>query len=165
MLNPAKITFLFILLSHMILNTAVADSKNVLIFADKVTFDNKSKKSKLEGDVIVKQGSRSLHASKAFTFGDHTNDLIKALAYGDAHERASFTAQLPNSKDIFNGKADELIYLPKKNEIILKGHAEIKKGKNIYKAPEIKYNLKEKRIVSIKKNSSRTKIIIKEKVA
>jgi len=138
---------------------------NILVMANKVVFNNKTKQSTLSGDVIVQQGKNIIHADKAITFGDKNNHLIKTVALGNDKLQARFTASITNDANFFKGLADKLVYYPLRNEVLLEGNAVIEKGKNTYKAPIIRYNLKLKRIVSIQKNKQRTKIVIKEKVA
>lgn len=132
----------------------------ITIDAQTVDFSRSTGKGVYQGQVQVDQGTSHLTADKAYTFMDQQNDLTKARALGTNKQLAHFWTLLEQGKDILHAHANEIIYLPKQNKIILIGHAKVQQGKDIFTAPKIEYDTLHQHVISSADQSNRTRIVI-----
>lgn len=143
-----------------------SDAKQDMILkADKVTFNNKTKQAKYLGNVFLKQGTAKLNADTASSHLNKDNQLEKAIAHGSPLQEALFETLLDGQKIPLRGKADKITYLPQSQLVKLEGHALLTQGENTYKAPIIIYDMKNQRMLSHKTASHRTTIIFNEKTS
>ena len=158
-------TFSLFFLSHHCIALSSDAEQNMTLRADKVTFDNKTKKTRYLGHVYLKQGSAKLKANSASSYLNDDNQLEKAIALGSALHKALFETLLDGQKKPLKGTADKITYLPKTQLVRLEGKATLTHGSNTYAAPIIVYDMKHQRLLSHKTKKQRTTIILNEKTS
>ena len=99
-----------IIYSILLLSTLLM-SEELQVRAKSFTADEKIGKSVFQGDVNIRKGEDELNASKISIFTDSSHKPIKYIANGNV----SFYINT-NNGSIYSGKAQKVIYLPKKKE-------------------------------------------------
>jgi lipopolysaccharide export system protein LptA len=112
------------------------------------------------GQVELDQGSTHLRASKAKTFVNDKNKLIKAIAEGCQGTQAHFWTLTALNKPPLHAYANIIRYLPEQHLIQLVGHARVEQGNDSFSAPEINYDTLNQHVKSESKHHEQTLIII-----
>lgn len=130
------------------------------LLADAADLDQNTHQGKYIGHVEFTQGSTNLRAARAITRGGTGNQLELAIAYGDKQDQAHFWTKTDKEKPPLHAYADEIRYYPQKHLIQLLGHAHIAQGQNSFSAPHIDYDSQKQQIISKKKGTERTLIVL-----
>ncbi|HVT63510.1 MAG TPA: lipopolysaccharide transport periplasmic protein LptA, partial [Legionellaceae bacterium] len=113
-----------------------------------------------QGGIALDQGSTHIRAAKAFTYGNHANQLIKAVIEGDEKTQAHYWSLINPEKPFLHAYADKIIYYPLKEQVTLIGHARIEQGPHKMEASVIQYDLKTQHVVSQSHDNEQTIITI-----
>ncbi|MGE3920024.1 MAG: LPS export ABC transporter periplasmic protein LptC [Gammaproteobacteria bacterium] len=90
------------------------------------------------GHAKVKQDQNKLMAEQIISYNDQSFHIVKVLAFGNP---AYFETMPKNGQGLVYGTADAIEYLPKEQIAILRGHANVKQGRNSVNSPLIIYNI------------------------
>jgi len=132
------------------------------ISAEYVDINQLLRQGTYTNDVILDQGTTHLRAAKAITHMNDKNKFIKATAYGDKSQQAHCWTTLDEQKPPLHAFADKITYHPEIDVLELSGSARIMQGKDSFSAPYIRYNTKNKHVVTKKIKNERTTIIIQQ---
>ncbi len=101
--------------------TSIGAAENVEITADHFEADQLKKITEFSGNVHMKKGNDELNASKVLVFFDKNRKPIRYEAVG----KSSFIVYMQNGR-YYVGRADRLVYLPKKEVYELYGNVVLK---------------------------------------
>ncbi len=100
---------------------SIGAAENVEITADHFEADQLKKITEFIGNVHMKKGNDELNASKVLVFFDKNRKPIRYEAVG----KSSFIVYMQNGR-YYVGRADRLVYLPKKEVYELYGNVVLK---------------------------------------
>lgn len=109
--------------------------------------------------VAIDQGTTHLRADTAETKTNEKNQLIFALAKGNAHALAHVWTDTAIDKPPVHAYADVIRYYPIEHRVELIGHARVVQGDNAFKAPLIIYDTLTQHVVTKPEGRERTTII------
>ncbi len=112
------------------------------------------------GDVRLDQGSTHVRAAFAITNGNANNQLILAVAHGNATTQAHVWTRASLEKPPLHAYADTIRYIPLQHLIELLGHARLTQGHQSFAAPTIKYDTLLQHVTTQQNGRERTTIVI-----
>lgn len=137
--------------------------KEMIILSDHAELDRKAGKVIYAGNVILTQGTLTIHASRLVITQTH-NQLQKARAEGNP---ATYQQQIQAGQGMTNAQGNRIDYLAKQKEIQFQGNARLEQEGNIFSGDRIWFDMEQERIVASGKEaaspeatSRRIKVII-----
>ena len=155
--------FLFVSLIPLVgsaKNNILNNDRPITLEADKADLNQATGHSTFHGRVKVAQGHTHLHANSADIYSDNNNKLIKAVAHGNATNRAHFWTLNERDNAEVHAHAKQITYTPNTHMVILEGNATVKQGNDLYSAPTITYNMQTQHVTSSGNSAGRTVIVI-----
>ena len=168
-MNPIKakqvglnISWLLLLLFISTYSFALPEDREQVLHLSADTADLNQEKHQgiYIGDVQLDQGSTHVRAAHAITEGNNQNQLVKALAKGNAKAQAHYWALTAIDKPPIHAYADNIYYYPARHLIELIGNARVEQGENIFSAPTIRYDTLHQHVITKSNGKERTTIII-----
>ena len=134
------------------------NANEIEVSAKEFIGSSKERVTQLKGDVEVKRANDILRSKEAFIYLDNNNKPIKMRAIGDV----KFDITLEDNRK-FSGSANEVIYIPNKQEYQLLGDVMVaENGKsNSMKGDKILISYKEGYINVLGDNDKPAKLIFK----
>lgn len=127
------------------------------IQSDTALWDQKSQQAIHKGNVIMKQGDKTLKANELVIEKNNDGAVEKLIATGTP---ATFDGALANSNPTpIKGHAETIFFFPSNERLILKGEAELTQAQNIFKGPEVAFDFASKQISAQSSASSRPTLI------
>lgn len=157
--NMVKILILWICFSLSAFALKTDRYQVIHVDADSADLDQKNHIGTYTGHVIFNQGTTHLYAAKATTQGNEKNELILAVAEGDAKDQVHFETKTDADKPPMHAFADKIRYIPAKHVIELHGHAKVSQGTNTFSAPLIIYDTEKQQVLSRRDEHNRISII------
>lgn len=111
------------------------------------------------GHVALDQGTTHLRADTAETKTNEKNQLIFAIAKGNATRLAHVWTRSSTDKPPIHAYADIIRYYPIEHRVELTGHARVTQGENAFKAPHMIYDTLTQHVVTKPQGRERTTII------
>jgi lipopolysaccharide export system protein LptA len=127
--------------------------------SDQFEFDNLNGIVTYTGNVDVTLGDRHLKSDQLIIYRNIKGDgeVIKIVAKG---KPAHLQGTLENQPEIIDAYANEMEYDIQKEMFYLRGDARVVRGKDVYEAPEIQYDVVNEIISSASSEKERTHITI-----
>lgn len=134
--------------------------KKLSIEADKVYLNEGKGSAIYEGNVVVKQGTIYIEATK-LTISSSTSSKKYNLinAEGTSRKPAIFRQQLDDDGNIVSGQGKNILYNTASSTLEITGNGTIKRAKDIISADSIRYLMK-KNIFEAKKKSGGERVSI-----
>lgn len=141
---------------------ALPDDREAIVHvgADTAALNHITRTGTYVGHVTLDQGSTHVRAAYASTTGNMQNQLILAVARGNASKQAHVWTQPTPDKPVLHAYADTIRYLPLRHRIELIGHARLTQGTHVFAAPHIEYDTVLQHVTTQKNDHERTTIII-----
>ncbi|MRI58859.1 MAG: lipopolysaccharide transport periplasmic protein LptA [Epsilonproteobacteria bacterium] len=139
----------------LVIVACLAMAKQVEITSDSFEASQKELLSKFIGNVTFKTPSERLHAHKVLIYFDKRKKPIKIEAIGDVR------FFIKDGQKSFEGKAQKVIYYPKKRSYILLGDVKVVQnpGKKVLFAEEVYLDLKNSKLTVKGKEKKPVKMI------
>ncbi len=137
--------------------TAIIDNKPITIDADNQQIDIEKNTITFSGNVIIVQDGLTIKADKVMItdMQDTTKQII--TAYG---KPVRFEQIMQENNKKITGHSNELIYNVKKNNVILKGNAQLFQQDNHISSELITYDVDKQQIVALPGKNGRVKTTI-----
>jgi lipopolysaccharide export system protein LptA len=156
-----KFVVIFLLLGNPIAYALPTDKEQIIhVDADTADLNQLTHRGIYTGHIKFNQGTTNLHAEKAITQGNDKNELILAIAEGNATKQAHYWTQTAVDKPLLHAFANTIRYHAQTHIIDLIGNAKITQGENSFAAPTIRYNTVKQQVISKNDGSNRTTIIL-----
>lgn len=126
----------------------------VKIWADSFVADKKNNRAQYEGNVRFEQGSIKIQCDKLEII--YRNDKIVRFILSSQENTCQFE-QLDDNDSLTTASAQEMVYEQKKEQLTFTGQAELKQGKNIFKAESMLFNTADNRLISNKADDTESK--------
>jgi lipopolysaccharide export system protein LptA len=143
------VSLLFVLLSMGCwISAAVAGNEPILIESDHMTSTEKTNSVVFSGNVDAKQGDVQIRTDKMtvyYTPKDQAEANTSAGASSQQVEKLVCVGNVEITRDEFLGTAKKMIYLEKKQQVILTENAKAWQDQNMVSGEKIVYYLDEKR--------------------
>lgn len=160
-LTMRKIIFISYVFLQTCFASEISSNQNVIqLSAESADLNQQTHQGTYIGDVALDQGAMHLRAAKAVTKTDNNNQLIQAIAYGNASSLAHYWGLIDKTKPMVHAYAETITYDPILRVIELIGHARVEQGKNSFAAGRIRYDIDKQHVISTSDKQSRTTIII-----
>ncbi|PFG55231.1 lipopolysaccharide export system protein LptA [Vibrio sp. ES.051] len=129
----------------------------VYINSDTQQVDMKSNQVIFKGDVSLKQGSINIDADRIVVTRDPKTEAIKQIqAFG---QPAKFSQLMDDGKTL-SGQAVELDYRLAKDELTMKGQAQLAQDNNTIKGSSIRYQIGKQKLVADSSKEERVTTIL-----
>jgi lipopolysaccharide transport protein LptA len=124
------------------------------------TFEYRQKEgiATYQGHVEAVQGTRRLNGDKLEIYRGDSDMIEKIIVYG--HPATHQSLPDPN-KPLFHAQANTIIYNNVTQELTLQQAARVEQGGDVYEAPVIEYDTKQKLVRSPEHQGGRTTITLK----
>ncbi|MFO1258377.1 MAG: lipopolysaccharide transport periplasmic protein LptA [Gammaproteobacteria bacterium] len=127
------------------------------IQSDTAVWDQKTQQAVHTGNVVMKQGDKTLKANELIIEKNDAGAIQKLIARGNP---AIFDGALTeNNPTSIKGHAQTIFFFPSNERLILKGDAELTQAQNIFKGPEVAFDFASKQITAQSSPSSRPTLI------
>ena len=130
------------------------------LVADSAEIDHGKGVYHYRGHVKFDQGTTHIRADYGKTTTDQNDQLIEVIAKSHGKNRAHYQTKPKVDEPILHAKANLIKWYPQQDMLILIGNAEIIQGKNNFRAPHIKYDVKKQHLISKPHQQGRTVIKI-----
>ena len=130
------------------------------IHSDSVHWDQNLHEAYYKGKVILTQGSTTLYADNLRVKHTEEGNIAKVIATGNPamiEQKQSEPSSL--NHNLLKGKALTIIYLPANKCLIMENKAELIQGNNLFKGPEVAFNLNTKQVTALSIENERPTII------
>lgn len=129
----------------------------VYINSDTQQVDMKSNKVVFQGDVSLKQGSININADKVIVTRDaNTQEISQIEAYG---KPATFSQLMDDGKTL-NGQANELDYIIKTDQLVMRKNAELEQEGNTIRGSTIRYHIQQQKLVADSSKTERVTTVL-----
>lgn len=126
-----------------------SDSYEILLDKRQITY---------VGNVVAEQGEYRIKADRMLAFFNENNELIRLEADGTQQVQAELEALDQPQKTRLLG--DRLLYDMHADRVTARGHTKLFRGTDTMDAHELVYNLVEERVVAMRSNDARVKVIM-----
>jgi lipopolysaccharide export system protein LptA len=140
--------------------TNIDDGKPIEIRSDSAEFDDKKGTAKYTGNVVMKQGTRQLHAHTLLIKKDPSGKIESMIAKG---EPAYFYSKLNTPKKPTEGRAKTIQYFPKLDKLILLENAELTQDPNTIQGESLVYFISTHILSSEPVAGKRTMVILPQR--
>ncbi len=126
-----------------------SDSYEILLDKRQITY---------VGNVVAEQGEYRIKADRMLAFFNENNELIRLEADGTSKVQAELEALDQPQKTRLLG--DRLLYDMHEDRVTARGHTKLFRGTDTMDAHELVYNLLEERVVAMRSNDARVKVVM-----
>jgi lipopolysaccharide export system protein LptA len=137
-LSPCVAAALFLALAPGLAFGEAADRNKDIVFSSDQPFEGNllEKKGTVKGNVVITQGTISIHADR-IDFKQNADNSLTATAYGNP---VSFREKKDNSDEYYEGYAQRAVYNGQKQTLELYDNALLKEGNNELRGQYVFYN-------------------------
>jgi lipopolysaccharide export system protein LptA len=137
-LSPCVAAALFLALAPGLEFGEAADRNKDIVFSSDQPFEGNllEKKGTVKGNVVITQGTISIHADR-IDFKQNADNSLTATAYGNP---VSFREKKDNSDEYYEGYAQRAVYNGQKQTLELYDNALLKEGNNELRGQYVFYN-------------------------
>jgi len=126
-----------------------SDSYEILLDQRQITY---------VGNVVASQGEYLIKADRMRAYFNDKNELIRMEADGTSEVQAELEAlNQPQTTRLFG---DRLLYDMQEDRVTARGHTRLFRGYDTMDAHEVIYNLTEERVVALRNDESRVRVIM-----
>jgi lipopolysaccharide transport protein LptA len=126
-----------------------SDSYEILLDKRQITY---------VGNVVAEQGEYRIKADRMLAFFNENNELIRLEADGTSAVQAELEALDQPQKTRLLG--DRLLYDMHDDRVTARGNTKLLRGTDTMDAHELVYNLMEERVVAMRSNEARVKVVM-----
>lgn len=140
------------------LDDLTADIKDAVnINAQNLEIDNLQGIATYTGEVTVTLGDRTMRCDKLIISRGKKSDIGKITAYGNP---VGYAGHLKDNPEIIHAYSDVMEYDLETQMFYMRGNARVEQGKNVYEAPEIRYDVENEIITSSPSSNGRIHMTI-----
>lgn len=126
-----------------------SDSYEILLDQRQITY---------VGNVVAEQGEYRIKADRLRAYFNEKNELIRMEADGSSTLQAELEAL--DQPQVTRLLGDRLLYDMRDDRVTAKGHTKLFRGPDTMDAHELIYNLLEERVVALRNDQSRVKVVM-----
>ncbi len=126
-----------------------SDSYEILLDQRQITY---------VGNVVAEQGEYRIKADRLRAYFNEKNELIRMEADGTPTLQAELEAL--DQPQVTRLLGDRLLYDMRDDRVTAKGHTKLFRGPDTMDAHELIYNLLEERVVALRNDQSRVKVVM-----